>query len=81
MIFNRHDFVKKTVEVGFKNPIKTISYKSVKQFNYLQPIDFKRSFKLWSLPLNRRWRLTRHVISYARNDFDLINNSVRHLFK
>jgi hypothetical protein len=46
MIFNRHDFVKKTVEVGFKNPIKTISYKSVKQFNYLQPIDFKRSFKL-----------------------------------
>jgi len=35
MIFNRHEFVKQTVEVGFKNAIKTIGYKSVKQFNNL----------------------------------------------
>ena len=30
MIFNRHEFVKQTVKVGFKNSIKTTGYKSVK---------------------------------------------------
>jgi len=35
MIFNRHEFVKQTVKVGFKNSIKTTGYKSVKQINNL----------------------------------------------
>jgi len=35
MIFSRHKFVKKTVKVEFKNSIKTIGYKNVKQFNNL----------------------------------------------
>ena len=35
MIFNRHEFVKQTVKVGFKKTTKTIGYKSVKQFNNL----------------------------------------------
>jgi hypothetical protein len=35
MIFNRHELVKQTVKVGFKNSIKTIGYKSVKQFKNL----------------------------------------------
>jgi hypothetical protein len=32
MIFNRHEFVKQTVKVEFKNSIKTTGYKIVKQF-------------------------------------------------